>query len=103
MGKYFKTTYEIFKNSRFRAPKKDYDAAINYFVNLMKKANKSYRDVTKGTKLYNERIKKDAIQLVNKILAKGKESIIDFDTSSPSPPYSSGHEGAIHLFFASSF
>ena len=73
MGKYFKTTYEIFKNSRFRAPKKDYDAAINYFVNLMKKANKSYRNVTKGTKLYNERIKKDAIQLVNKILAKGRE------------------------------
>ena len=27
----------------------------------------------KGTSLYNQRVKKDAIQLVNKILAKGRE------------------------------
>ena len=73
MNKYFKTTYEIFKNARFRAPKEDYQAAISYFEGLMKKANKTYKDATKGTSLYNQRIKKDAIQLVNKILAKGRE------------------------------
>ena len=37
------------------------------------------------------------------LYANVSESIIDFDMSSPSPPYSLGHEGAIHLFFASSF
>ena len=73
MNKYFKTTYEIFKNARFRAPKEDYRAAISYFEGLMKRANKTYKDATKGTSLYNQRIKKDAIQLVNKILAKGRE------------------------------
>ncbi len=73
MNKYFKTTYEIFKNARFRAPKEDYQAAISYFEGLMKKANKTYKDATKGTSLYNQRVKKDAIQLVNKILAKGRE------------------------------
>jgi hypothetical protein len=73
MNRYFKTTYEIFKNARFRAPKEDYQAAINYFITLMKRANKPIPGVTKGTSLYNETIKKDAIQLVNKILAKGRE------------------------------
>jgi len=73
MNRYFKTTYEIFKNARFRAPKEDYQAAINYFVTLMKRANKPIPGVTRGTSLYNETIKKDAIQLVNKILAKGRE------------------------------
>ena len=73
MNRYFKTTYEIFKNARFRAPKEDYQAAINYFVTLMKRANKPIPGVTKGTSLYNETVKKDAIQLVNKVLAKGRE------------------------------
>ena len=73
MNRYFKTTYEIFKNARFRAPKEDYQAAINYFTTLMKRANKPIPGVTKGTNLYNETVKKDAIQLVNKILAKGRE------------------------------
>jgi len=73
MNRYFKTTYEIFKNSKFRAPKEDYQAAINYFITLMKRANKPIPGVTKGTSLYNETVKKDAIQLVNKILAKGRE------------------------------
>ena len=73
MNKYFKTTYEIFKNARFRAPKEDYQAAIKYFEGLMKKANKTYKGIAKGSDLYNKRINKDAIQLVNKILAKGRE------------------------------
>ena len=34
MGKYFKTSYEIFKNSKFRAPKEDYETAIKYFEQL---------------------------------------------------------------------
>jgi hypothetical protein len=73
MNRYFKTSYEIFKNAKFRAPKEDYQAAINYFVTLMKRANKPIPGVTKGTSLYNETVKKDAIQLVNKVLAKGRE------------------------------
>jgi hypothetical protein len=39
----------------------------------MKRANKPIPGVTRGTSLYNETIKKDAIQLVNKILAKGRQ------------------------------
>ena len=54
MGKYFKTSYEIFKNSRFRAPKKDYETAIKYFEELMKKASKTFKGVTKGSALYNQ-------------------------------------------------
>jgi len=73
MNRYFKTTYEIFKNSRFRAPKEDYQAAISYFEDLMKKAGKTYDDAKKGTPYYNARIKKDAIQTVNSILSKGRD------------------------------
>ena len=40
MNKYFKTSYEIFKNAKFRAPKEDYKAAIDYFTTLMQRANK---------------------------------------------------------------
>jgi len=59
MNRYFKTSYEIFKNAKFRAPKEDYQAAINYFVTLMKRANKPIPGVTKGTSLYNETVKKE--------------------------------------------
>ncbi len=73
MNKYFKTSYEIFKNAKFRAPKEDYKAAIDYFVALMQRANKPIPGITKGSNLYKETVKKDAIQLVNKILAKGRQ------------------------------
>ena len=73
MNKYFKTSYEIFKNAKFRAPKEDYKAAIDYFTTLMKRANKPIPGIAKGSNLYNETIKKDAIQIVNKILAKGRQ------------------------------
>ena len=72
MGRYFKTSYEIFKNNRFRAPKEDYQTAIKYFENLMKKAGKTYRGVGSGTNLYNKKINKDAIQTVNKVLEIGR-------------------------------
>ncbi len=72
MGKYFKTSYEIFKNSRFRAPKEDYLTAIKYFEELMKKAGKTFKGVTKGSALYNQKINKEAIQTVNKILEIGR-------------------------------
>ena len=72
MGKYFKTSYEIFKNSKFRAPKEDYQTAIKYFEQLMKKAGKTFKGVTKGSALYNQKINKEAIQTVNKILEIGR-------------------------------
>ena len=72
MGKYFKTSYEIFKNSKFRAPKEDYETAIKYFEQLMKKAGKTYKDIPKGSTLYNQKINKDAIQTVNKVLEIGR-------------------------------
>ena len=73
MGRYFKTSYEIFKNNKFRAPKEDYQAAIKYFEELMKKAGKTYRGVGSGTDLYNKKLNKDAIQTVNKVLEIGRE------------------------------
>ena len=72
MGKYFKTSYEIFKNNKFRAPKEDYQTAIKYFEQLMKKAGKTYKDIPKGSTLYNQKINKDAIQTVNKVLEIGR-------------------------------
>jgi len=64
MGKYFKINYEIFKNSKFRAPKEDYNTAINYFVDLYKKV---------GVKNLNPIVlKKDATRAVNKILEIGR-------------------------------
>jgi hypothetical protein len=72
MGRYFKTSYEIFKNNKFRAPKEDYQAAIKYFEELMKKAGKTYRGVGSGTDLYKQKLNKDAIQTVNKVLEIGR-------------------------------
>jgi len=72
MGRYFKTSYEIFKNNKFRAPKEDYQAAIKYFEELMKKAGKTYRGVGSGTDLYKKKLNKDAIQAVNKVLEIGR-------------------------------
>ena len=73
MGRYFKTSYEIFKNSRFRAPKEDYQSAIKYFEQLIKKANpKTYKGIGSGTDFYNKKINKDAIQAVNKVLEIGR-------------------------------
>ena len=72
MGRYFKTSYEIFKNNKFRAPKEDYQTAIKYFEDLMKKAGKTYRGVGSGTDLYNKKLNKDAIQTVNKVLEIGR-------------------------------
>ena len=72
MGRYFKTSYEIFKNNKFRAPKEDYEAAIKYFEELMKKAGKTYRGVGSGTDLYKKKLNKDAIQTVNKVLEIGR-------------------------------
>ena len=72
MGRYFKTSYEIFKNNKFRAPKEDYQTAIKYFEELMKKAGKTYRGVGSGTDLYKQKLNKDAIQTVNKVLEIGR-------------------------------
>ena len=56
----------------FRAPKEDYQTAIKYFEQLMKKTGKTYKDIPKGSTLYNQKINKDAIQTVNKVLEIGR-------------------------------
>ena len=38
----------------------------------MKKAGKTYKDIPKGSTLYNQKINKDAIQTVNKVLEIGR-------------------------------
>ena len=78
MGQYLNASYEVFKNARFRAPKKDYKAAVDYFIDLQKKAGKAIPGVAKGSRQYNQLIEKDAYQLVNKILSKGR-----YEGSSP--------------------
>jgi hypothetical protein len=78
MGQYLNASYEVFKNARFRAPKKDYRAAVDYFIDLQKKAGKAIPGVAKGSRQYNQLIEKDAYQLVNKILSKGR-----YEGSSP--------------------
>ena len=40
MGRYLHTSYEIFKNSKFRADKETYQNGIDYFVKLLRSFNK---------------------------------------------------------------
>ena len=59
MGKYLHTSYKIFKNSNWRAPKEDYENAISYFVKLLRthpaNKGKSAKDLkTEATLKVNE-------------------------------------------------
>ena len=45
--------------------------AIKYFEQLMKRAGKTYKDIPKDL-LYKQKINKDAIQTVNKVLEIGR-------------------------------
>ena len=63
MGRYLHTSYEIFKNSKYRASKEVYQDAINNFVKLQKSFNKS---------ISPSDAKLGATALVNRILAIGR-------------------------------
>ena len=53
MGKYLHTSYEIFKNSAWRAPEKTRQAAIKWYGNLLRKnyPNKSPEDIRRMSEL----------------------------------------------------
>jgi hypothetical protein len=63
MGRYLHTSYEIFKNSKFRADKETYQNGIDYFVKLLKSFNKN---------IAPSEAKLQATALVNRILAIGR-------------------------------
>ena len=63
MGRYLHTSYEIFKNPKFRASKEIYQNGIDYFVKLLKSFNKD---------IAPSEAKLQATALVNKILAIGR-------------------------------
>ena len=63
MGRYLHTSYEIFKNSKYRADKQTYQQAIDYFVKLQKSFSKN---ITPSDAKLN------ATALVNRILAIGR-------------------------------
>ena len=63
MGRYLHQGYEIFKNNRYRAPKEEYNAAINYFTKLQKSFNKN---------ISPSDAKIEATAMVNRILTIGR-------------------------------
>ena len=63
MGRYLHTSYEIFKNSKFRADKETYQSAIDYFVKLQRAFDKN---ISKSDAKFN------ATAMVNRILAIGR-------------------------------
>ena len=71
MGKYLTTSYRIFQGS-FKPGKKEYAAAQQYFVDLIKKQDKKFKRVTKGHKLWPELNRRASLK-VDEILQYGKE------------------------------
>jgi hypothetical protein len=63
MGRYLHQGYEIFKNNRYRAPKEEYNAAIDYFIKLQKSFNKN---------ISPSDAKLEATAMVNRILSIGR-------------------------------
>ena len=63
MGRYLHTSYEIFKNNRYRADKETYQEAVNYFVKLLKSFDNT---------LSNSEAKLQATFKVNQLLAIGR-------------------------------
>ena len=63
MGRYLHQGYEIFKNNRYRAPKEEYNAAIDYFIKLQKSFNKN---------ISPSDAKIEATAMVNRILTIGR-------------------------------
>ena len=71
MGKYLHTSYEIFKNSKWRAPKEAIDEGIKYFMNILRKDNPLYVNATKGSAAYKKLVA-DATEKVMSILSIGR-------------------------------
>ena len=71
MGKYLTTSYRIFQGS-FKPGKKEYAAAQQYFVDLIKKQDKKFKRVTEGHKLWPELNRRASLK-VDEILQYGKE------------------------------
>jgi hypothetical protein len=63
MGRYLHTSYEIFKNPKFRASKEIYQNAIDYFIQLQKSFNPG---------ISKSNAKFEATALVNRILQVGR-------------------------------
>jgi len=63
MGRYLHTSYEIFKNNKYRADKQTYQEAVNYFVKLLKSFDNT---------LSNSEAKLQATFKVNQLLAIGR-------------------------------
>ncbi len=63
MGRYLHTSYEIFKNNKYRADKQTYKEAVNYFVKLLKSFDNT---------LSNSEAKLQATFKVNQLLAIGR-------------------------------
>jgi hypothetical protein len=71
MGKYLTTSYRIFQGS-FKPGKKEYAAAQQYFVDLIKKQDKKFKRVKEGSKLWPELNRRASLK-VDEILQYGKE------------------------------
>ena len=71
IGKYLHTSYEIFKNSKWRASKEAVDEGIKYFMNLLRQSDPLYKNARKGSEAY-KRLVADATEKVNSILAIGR-------------------------------
>ena len=76
MGKYLTTSYRIFQGS-FKPDKEKIAAATKYFVDLIKKQNKRFKDVKPGHALWPE-INRRASQKVDEILQAGIEGSSPF-------------------------
>ena len=63
LSKYLHTSYEIFKNTSWRAPQKVYDDAITWYANLI---TKNFPD------LNQEQVLRRAQQMINKVLEIGR-------------------------------
>jgi len=66
MGKYLHTSYQIFKNSNWRAPTETYDNAVKYFEKLIKDTS------ARGASMSADDVTRAATEKVNKILEIGR-------------------------------
>jgi len=71
MGKYVTTSYRIFQGA-FKPDKEKIAAATKYFVDLIKKQDKTFKNVKEGSKLWPELNRKASLR-VDEILQFGKE------------------------------
>ena len=66
MGKYLHTSYQIFKNSNWRAPTETYDNAVKYFEKLIKDTS------ARGASMSADDVTRAATEKVNNILEIGR-------------------------------